>query len=95
MERKAIVAMINGALYIDPSDATKETLEKLQAKFDVDVKVVVAPIQTWMPESGTKALMNEAMKSLDCSHKRAVAQTQDVYKNRHEQRKLKSFIRKK
>ena len=88
MERKAIVAMINGALYIDPSDATKETLEKLQAQFDTTVKVVVAPIQSWMPESGAKALMNEAMKSF--GHK----PLQNTLDDKREKRRLRSFLRK-
>ena len=88
MARKAIVAMINGSLYIDPSDATKEMIEKLQAKIDKSVKIVVAPIQSWMPESGTEALMNQAMKTIGNKP------LQNALDEKREQRRLRSFLRK-
>ena len=66
--RKAIIAMINGVVHIDPSDMERPNIEVIKQKvketFKKDVPIVVAPIQTWMPASGTQALINEAMKDL-------------------------------
>ena len=63
--RKAIVALINGCIHIDPVDVPSVDMEKIQAEaikaLGKPVKVVVAPINEWMPESGTQALMKEAM----------------------------------
>ena len=68
MARKAITAMINGSLYIDPIDAARVNLdvikEKAKITFKRDIPIVVAPIQTWMPKSGTEAIMNEVKKDL-------------------------------
>lgn len=73
--RKAIVALINGSIYIDPSDASKEVFEKIQSQFDKTIKVVVAPINEWMPQIGTKALMNEAMKDLGITNEPTARET--------------------
>jgi hypothetical protein len=66
--RKTIIAMINGVVHIDPSDMERSNIEVIKQKvketFKKDVPIVVAPIQTWMPASGTQALINEAMKDL-------------------------------
>jgi len=64
--RKAIVALINGCIHIDPVDVPRVDMEKIQAEaikaLGKPVKVVVSPINEWMPESGTQAIMDEAMK---------------------------------
>ena len=64
--RKAIVALINGCIHIDPVDVPRVDMEKIQAEavkaLGKPVEVVIAPINEWMPASGTKALMDEAMK---------------------------------
>lgn len=66
--RKAIVALINGCICIDPSDAERVDMDKIKAEalkaLGKPVNVVIAPINEWMPKSGTEALMNEAMKDL-------------------------------
>lgn len=68
MARKAITAMINGSLYIDPIDAARANLEAIKEKAKLvlkhDVPIVIAPIQTWMPKTGTEAIMNEVKKDL-------------------------------
>lgn len=68
MARKVVMAMINGALHIDPSDVENVDLESVKAqlkeKFHKDVPINIAPIDTWMPQSGTEALMEEAMKEM-------------------------------
>lgn len=68
MARKAITAMINGSLYIDPMDAARVNLDAIKEKaklaFKRDVPIVIAPIQTWMPKTGTEAIMNEVKKDL-------------------------------
>ena len=66
--KKAIVAMINGELYIDPSDAnilnTESFKKQLYARYGTNIKVNIAPIKEWMPASGTKALMDEAIRDM-------------------------------
>lgn len=67
VNRKAIVALINGCIYIDPSDVEYANMDKIKAEalkaLGKPLEVVVAPINEWMPTSGTKTLMDEAMKS--------------------------------
>ncbi len=91
--RKAIVAMINGSLFIDPSDATKEVMEKLQKQYDENVKIVVAPIQTWMPAIGTKTLMEEAVKCLNSPNKSIIEEPK--INNRHARRAMDAKLRRK
>lgn len=68
MGRKVVMAMIGGALHIDPSDVENVDLESVKAqlkeKFHKDIPINIAPIDTWMPTSGTEALMEEAMKEM-------------------------------
>lgn len=68
MGRKVVMAMIGGALHIDPSDVENVDLEsvkvQLKEKFHKDIPINIAPIDTWMPTSGTEALMEEAMKEM-------------------------------
>ena len=68
MSKKAIIAIINGELYIDPSDVKKlntpELKKQLREKYGDTIKVNVAPIKDWMPASGTEALMKEAMAEM-------------------------------
>ena len=60
--------MINGSLYIDPMDAARVNLDTIKEKAKLalkhDVPIVVAPIQTWMPKTGTEAIINEVKKDL-------------------------------
>ena len=68
MNRKVVMAMVNGALCIDPSDVEKVDLEsikaKLREKYVNDIKINIAPIATWMPEDGTQAIMKQAMDKM-------------------------------
>ena len=68
MNRKVVMAMVNGALCIDPSDVEKVDLEsikvKLREKYGSEIKINVAPISTWMPEDGTEAIMKQAMDKM-------------------------------
>ena len=68
MNRKVVMAMVNGALCIDPSDVEKVDLEsikvKLREKYGNEIKINVAPISTWMPEDGTEAIMKQAMNKM-------------------------------
>ena len=66
-KRKAILALIDGAVYVDPADAKPETFEKIEKQFGKEVKVIIAPIQMWMPESGVRALIKEIKKDLGIS----------------------------
>ncbi len=74
--------MINGAVHIDPSDMERPNIEVIKQKvketFKTDVPIVVAPILTWMPASGTQALINEAMKDLGIPVKKPNS-TKDIY----------------
>lgn len=67
MTRKAVTAIINGSLYIDPNDASKEKIEAIKEKvfklIGKDINVIIAPIKEWMPSSGTEALMKEAIRN--------------------------------
>ena len=64
MNRKVVLAIVNGSLCIDPSDVGKVDMPSIKAqlreKYGKDIPINVAPIETWMPESGTEALMKEA-----------------------------------
>ena len=65
--RKVVIGLIGNTLFIDPRvmpninvDAIKKKIpngENLNVKFE--------PIDKWMPETGTKALMNQAVKALN------------------------------
>ena len=65
-KRKAIMAIINGSLYIDPADASRENINELKEKafksIGKIIPVIVSPITQWMPKSGTAALIKEVMK---------------------------------
>ena len=69
MSKKAIMAVINGELYIDPSDVEQlnspELKKQLRRKYGKNIKVNIAPIKDWMPASGTKALMKEAIADME------------------------------
>lgn len=71
--RKAIVAMINGSIHIDPSDVYRVDLNKIKAQAEKitgsPVSVTIAPINQWMPKSGTEALMKQALKDLGIKSK--------------------------
>ena len=62
--RKVVMAMVNGELYIDPSDVENVDLdsikEKLKEKYGNEIKINIAPISTWMPKDGTEAIMRQA-----------------------------------
>ena len=68
MNRKVVMAMVNGALCIDPSDVENVDLEsikvKLREKYGNEIKINIAPIATWMPEDGTEAIMKQAMDKM-------------------------------
>lgn len=68
MNRKAIVALIDGNIYIDPSDVNRVDIGRIKAEaFKVTgkpVEIKIAPLQQWMPSSGTKAITNEVLKDL-------------------------------
>lgn len=63
------MAVINGELYIDPSDVEQlnslELKKQLRRKYGKNIKVNIAPIKDWMPASGTKALMKEAIADME------------------------------
>ena len=60
--------MINGELYIDPSDVDTLNVEsfkkELYKRYGTNIKVNIAPIKEWMPASGTQAIMNEAIRDM-------------------------------
>ena len=88
--RKTIMAIINNALYIDPSDADKVNIETIKDKafkaIGQRLDVVVRPINEWMPSTGTEALMKaaaeEVIPSLTGKHINKV----ELMKNRHDRR---------
>ncbi len=90
MSRKVVMAMVNGALCIDPSDVEKVDLEsikvKLREKYGNEIKINVAPISTWMPEDGTQAIMKQAMDKMSLngltSDSKALKQPYRVFNRR-------------
>lgn len=75
VNRKAVVALIDGRIYIDPSDVSNVDIEKIKAEAKKalgrnDIEIVVKPIATWMPAVGTEALMNQALKDLGIHDKK-------------------------
>lgn len=73
INRKAILANINGKIYVDPSDVERMGIEAIKSSiresFKKDMPIVVEPIHEWMPKSGIKALMNEALNDLGIGKK--------------------------
>lgn len=101
MSKKVVLAMVNGALCIDPSDVGKVNLvdikTRLREEYGTDIPVNVAPISTWMPDCGTEALMEEAMqkmtaKCLENSPKMVYSPLS--YNNRHARRTRERELRK-
>ena len=99
MDRKVIMAMVDGTLCIDPSDVGRVDIQsikvKLKEKYGEDVPVKVAPITSWMTESSTETLMREAMdkmstKGLECAYTKPY-----VANNRHNRRAQKAINRRK
>ena len=68
MNKKVVLAMVNGSLCIDPSDVEKVNLTNikttLKEKYGKEIAIVVAPISTWMPDCGTEAVMDLASKEM-------------------------------
>ena len=66
--RKAIVALINGVIHVDPSDVNRVDIGKIQAEalkvIGKPVPIKAAPLQQWMPSSGTEAIKKEVLKDL-------------------------------
>jgi hypothetical protein len=90
---KAIVAFINGNIYIDPSDVSRVDIEKIKSKIleqlgSKEVSVIVAPIYQWMPKSGTQALMNQALKDLGIPESKAYANNSLAYNNNRNIRRI-------
>ena len=73
MDKKVVMAMVNGALCIDPSDIDKVDLKAtsamLKEKYGHEIPIKVAPISTWMPDCGTEAVMDLAAKEM---HEKAI-----------------------
>lgn len=102
MDRKVILAMVDGTLCIDPSDVGRVDIQsikvKLKVKYGKDVPVKVAPIASWMTESSTETLMREAMdkmstkglKGLECTYTKPY-----VANNRHNRRAQEAKNRRK
>lgn len=99
MDEKVIIAMANGALHIDPSDVSKVNLEeiksKMKEKLGYVIPIVVAPISFWMTESGTEALMEEAVKKMSFEKPVVDYPQSQFFKNRHARRVLEAKNRKK
>lgn len=87
--RKTIMAIINNALYIDPSDADKVNIESIKEKafsaIGQRLDVVVRPINEWMPSTGTEALMRAAAKEIALPPGKYVSDV-TLKKNRHDRR---------
>jgi len=68
MNKKVVLAMVNGSLCIDPSDVENVNLTNIKAslkeKYGKEIPIVVAPISTWMPDCGTEAVMDLASKEM-------------------------------
>ena len=73
MKRKAILAVINGNIHIDPSDVGTVNIEVIKSQIfkatGKTVGVKIEPIKKWMPISGTEALMKEAIKDMNLHKK--------------------------
>lgn len=91
--RKTIMAIINNALYIDPSDTDKANIEIIKDKafkaIGQRLDVIVRPINEWMPSTGTEALMKaaaeEAIPSLTGLTGKYINKV-ELMKNRHDRR---------
>jgi hypothetical protein len=99
MSKKAIIAIINGELYIDPSDVDKlnapELKKQLREKYGEAIKVNVAPIKDWMPASGTEALMKEAMEEMALAIAAKDVKSEPIMLNRKARRRLDSLKKRK
>lgn len=94
MSKKVIMAIVDGVLCIDPVDLDEVNLEtikdKLREKFGKDITIKVAPISTWMPQNGTEALMENAIKKMDAKALMASQRIEQhtMYNNRHARRAM-------
>ena len=99
MSKKAIIAIIGGELYIDPSDVEKlntpELKKQLREKYGDAIKVNIAPIKDWMPASGTEALMKEAMAEMVKKITPNENKYASIMLNRKARRKLDSLNKRK
>lgn len=99
MSKKAIIAIINGELYIDPSDVEKlntpELKTQLREKYGDTIKVNVAPIKEWMPASGTETLMKEAMEEMARAVAAKDVKSEPIMLNRKARRRLDSLNKRK
>lgn len=99
MSKKAIIAIINGELYIDPSDVEKlntpELKTQLREKYGDTIKVNVAPIKEWMPASGTETLMKEAMEEMVRKATPKETNSEPIMLNRKARRRLDSLNKRK
>lgn len=99
MSKKAIIAIINGELYIDPSDVEKlntpELKKQLREKYGDTIKVNVAPIKEWMPASGTETLMKEAMEDMVRKITPKETNSEPIMLNRKARRRLDSLNKRK
>lgn len=99
MSKKAIIAIINGELYIDPSDVEKlntpELKAQLREKYGDTIKVNVAPIKEWMPASGTETLMKEAMEEMVRKVTPKETNSEHIVLNRKARRRLDSLNKRK
>ncbi len=99
MSKKAIIAIINGELYIDPSDVEKlntpELKTQLREKYGDTIKVNVAPIKEWMPASGTETLMKEAMEEMVRKVTQKETNSEPIMLNRKARRRLDSLNKRK
>ena len=99
MSKKAIIAIIGGELYIDPSDVEKlntpELKTQLREKYGDTIKVNVAPIKEWMPASGTETLMKEAMEEMARAIAAKDVNSEPIMLNRKARRRLDSLNKRK
>ena len=99
MSKKAIIAIIGGELYIDPSDVEKlntpELKKQLREKYGDTIKVNIAPIKDWMPASGTETLMKEAMAEMVKKITPNETKSEPIMLNRKARRKLDSLNKRK
>ena len=69
MKRKAITALIGNTLFIDPIDKDNVNVEAMRATVEPIIQermhVSYMPINAWMPKTGTKAIMDAAIKKLN------------------------------
>lgn len=64
--RKVVLGIIGNTLFIDPRVCPNIDVDVIKKKIPNgnNLNVVFEPIEKWMPETGTKTLMDQAVKAL-------------------------------